>query len=392
MSSINFRRRIFFIFILFSFILSSSFFVLENLIFGESAKKVAIENAVKKGKERESFFINFMHSVSDTTLAIRNSKQFKNYLLNKKNDIKDLFYAMAEQDRDIMQIRHIDQNGNETIRLDRINFLNEIAFVPEKNLQNKAHRYYFKSSKSKPLEQLWLSALNLNVENKKIDFPYRPTLRAVIPLSQKKQFSGVLVVNYHMADFLKKLFRAPLYDMILINQKGQILKHYDASRNWGNSIEKNDSIQKDFPLSFQTILSKNLVKNENFVSRKLDLKIQDGLILILQFSKGFNTLQKERAFYKNSILFSLILLFSFILSFFLTKTLNNLYEKIFQTKKLNQQLEENNDLLKQSLQELANEKSKYQSILQYATDGIHIIDLEGNLMEWSPSFQEMHGY
>jgi hypothetical protein len=67
----------------------------------------------------------------------------------------------------------------------------------------------------------------------KIEKPFRPTLRAILPIELNGEFEGIIVVNTFIEKFLNSLLNAPLYDFKLINQKGEILQSNIKEESWG---------------------------------------------------------------------------------------------------------------------------------------------------------------
>jgi hypothetical protein len=275
------------IFILFSIGIIVSFAITDKIFFGNQTVKIALDNGEKKIVERGKFFKNFLNNGANNLLAIRNAKSFNSYLKNEENDVEDLFMGFTLADQNIMQLRYLDKNGLEKIRIDRKNSGEKPFFIPNDKLQDKSDRYYFSSSKQKPLEKVWFSSLDLNIENNKVEIPYRPTLRAVLPISKDGQFDGILIINYFMDNFLKELFNAPLYEMILADEKGYTLKHFDNKKSWGSYQEPKYTLQNEFPTISNDILTNELFANEYLVSKKLSLPMDNRLILILQLSDKY---------------------------------------------------------------------------------------------------------
>lgn len=86
------------------------------------------------------------------------------------------------------QIRILDNFGQEKIR---VNFIDgKSNLVAKENLQDKSASYYFKAAQKIPAGQIYVSAMDLNVEHGVIVVPHRPTLRLTTPLQDAQ---GVLV-------------------------------------------------------------------------------------------------------------------------------------------------------------------------------------------------------
>jgi len=140
--------------------------------------------------------------------------------------LESLFMTMARRNPDYQQIRWINESGIERVRVERGQ--DRVFIVDEQLLQNKSDRYYFKAAKSLLLGEVYISRLDLNMENGRIETPVRPTLRVATPLQDGHgERRGILVINITMRYLLAAIRdareRSADTDYILINQDGQWL-------------------------------------------------------------------------------------------------------------------------------------------------------------------------
>ncbi len=328
-------RELSIIFISFALVLSILIVVLEELFFAGVTEKLALKNAIKKSLEREDVFKEFIEHSEQNLLSIQKSIFFQNYLKEQSDSnqelLENIFLIYANSHSNIMQIRYIDRDGFEKIRVDRAD---EVNLISRENLQNKSNRYYFYYPKEKNLKGVWFSAMDLNVEHGRVEIPYKPTFRAILPIENSGEFDGILVINYYIKDFIKKITNTPLYDMILYNDKGETIYHY--SRNsWGNSLDHHYNILEEYP---EEVLSKPFLKTDSFVSRKLDLQIFGGVNIILKLKESYLTKQIEISKTQHITVSLLIFALSLILTFLIIK--------IFSRKLLNlEKIEKLNDTL-----------------------------------------------
>lgn len=223
-----------------------------------------------------------------------------------------------------MELRYIDKSGNELIRINREKKDSKPFIVKTNKLQNKSHRYYFIKSKTKELEKVWFSKIDLTIENKKLQIPYLPTLRTILPIAKDSKFNGIIVINYYMESFIKKLTYAPLYSMILSNKRGNTIYHYkdkNFNKSWGNSLSHNYNISNDFIYEYKNILNSSLLRTNKFVSKKLDTQICDGLYLILQLKESYILEYQKGNILKYVSIFFVIFLLSIIITLFIVKFL-----------------------------------------------------------------------
>ncbi|GLR64245.1 sensor domain-containing diguanylate cyclase [Marinospirillum insulare] len=139
------------------------------------------------------------------------------------------------------QIRVLDNSGQEKVRVNLID--GKAVTVAEEFLQDKSASYYFKAAKKIHIGQIYVSAMDLNVEQGKIVEPYQPTLRFTTPLedSQGKP-KGMLVINYSAKGMLEQ-FRDIMTQRVdqqgmLLDSQGYWLSNHERSNEWGFDLGK----------------------------------------------------------------------------------------------------------------------------------------------------------
>lgn len=133
------------------------------------------------------------------------------------------------------QIRLLDPQGKELVR---VNFSDGKArAVAQQELQNKAHRYYFKEAIAMPPGRVYASRLDLNMENQQIETPFKPVIRvATKVLNDDGSVGGVVVLNYLASRLLNGIDNAygnKLGKPLLIDQDGYYLKGLSPHQEWG---------------------------------------------------------------------------------------------------------------------------------------------------------------
>jgi signal transduction histidine kinase len=110
------------------------------------------------------------------------------------------YVTLAKAYPHLYQIRYMDADGNEIVRVDKKD--NRVMVIPVERLQNKAERYYFADAISRRPGELYVSPLDLNIEFGRIEQPERPVIRVATPIgSGAGANDGILIINLH-ADFL----------------------------------------------------------------------------------------------------------------------------------------------------------------------------------------------
>ena len=381
------KNKINLIFFIFALGLIISFIVVEIIFVSKDNREKALNNAVDLGKKAESEFLSFLSSSNDLLHSINDSQIFNDYLTSQKPiETNKLFTTLVGTQKHIMQLRYIDSNGFEKIRVDR-NKEKNILLIPENQLQNKFYRYYFQDSIKKPLQKVWFSALDLNIENKKVVFPYVPTFRAILPLENQGKFAGIIILNYYMEDFLNKFFANSIFDMILLNNKGEILKHYDSNFDWSSYKSENINIFDLYPEYAKDILANDIYRNHQFISVKFDTKITNNLVLVLKLKENYLENQLLSEIYHVTLIGFIVMVMSLFISYLLRRFFKVIMVDLDETKKLNTELNQ----LSNELHETHRNLNQYIDITN-----IHVItsstDLKGKITYVSEAFSKISGY
>ncbi len=93
-----------------------------------------------------------------------------------KQELYPFLYSLAMVSEKNMQIRFINKEGREQLRLERNGDKNEIKFISENQLQDKKHRYYFIETMRMD-ENLYFSKIDLNIEHGEIEQLLNPVIR-----------------------------------------------------------------------------------------------------------------------------------------------------------------------------------------------------------------------
>jgi diguanylate cyclase (GGDEF)-like protein len=131
------------------------------------------------------------------------------------------------------QVRLLDLNGMEIVRVDL--GLNNTAKVCQlSQLQDKSDRYYFRESMALSENQIYMSPMDLNIEQGRIEIPHKPMIRFAAPVFDVAgKRIGLLVFNYLAQQILSDLNVHEGDQWILLNETGDYLYGPDPDKNFG---------------------------------------------------------------------------------------------------------------------------------------------------------------
>lgn len=191
------------------------------------------------------------HSEFDNVNALPNSEAL-GYLSRE-------FLAFVKSKRHYDQIRFLDEDGKEAIR---INFNSGYPYiVPEDQLQEKIRRYYFANTIRLKEREVFISPLDLNIEHGEVEMPVKLVIRLATPVlyGQGKK-RGVLVLNYLGSNLMRdfKEATAGIADHAMILNAGGLLMYDPRTKlEWGSQLGHGLMFKKQFPRAWERIAKAN---------------------------------------------------------------------------------------------------------------------------------------
>ncbi len=156
------------------------------------------------------------------------------------------------------QVRLLNLNGMEIVRVD-LGENHEAKVSQLSQLQDKSNRYYYRESMELSENQIYMSPMDLNIEQDKIEIPHKPMIRFAIPVFDiDGKRIGLLVFNYLAQQILRDLSGLNVHEgdqWILLNDDGYYLHGPNPDKNFGFMFpEKNPGFFSDYP-DFWNLLS-----------------------------------------------------------------------------------------------------------------------------------------
>jgi signal transduction histidine kinase len=169
--------------------------------------------------------------------------------------LEALFEDFARAKVHYRQIRFIDAQGEERIRVDRT--VGGLRVVPTGELQNKAGRYYFTEAMTLAPGQVYLSPIDLNVEHDRIEEPWRPMLRIATPVSGRAgAIAGIIVINMDANRFLHSSglgVDAKSGRRLLLNEAGYLLAGAEPEALWGFMFGREAVFPSQYPEAWERL-------------------------------------------------------------------------------------------------------------------------------------------
>lgn len=286
------QKRFRFIFSIY-FVIFGIAITLFSAFIGYKMQMVSIDENIEKNAQEIAYIKKnitlkpIMEKMDMLVHALSHNQSLKTAIKEPKivnrTEIENLFLTIAMTDQQIMQVRFLDEKGMEIVRVDRLNTLDTPFVVSENKLQYKGNRNYFEKMKTSPKNNIWYSKIDLNIENEKVEIPFKPTIRIAKALYEKEIFKGIVIVNVMANEILNSISKSTGFDHFIIDKEGYFILHPNEQYSFSKYTNSNRKIYDDFPLDASNILKGN-AKGEEFYAFELNdiINNEDRAILVLK--------------------------------------------------------------------------------------------------------------
>jgi len=200
-------------------------------------------------------------NVSELARSVNSSNDIQ--ISEQQNMVTKLFEFFSQVHKTYKQIQFIDRFGHEHVR---VNYSDNTTHVtPLSQLKDKSKKHYFKETINMTSGSVYISQLELNIENESTEPPYNHVIRFAAPVFADGKQAGIVVFKIiACADnpFIshKIIDDKTEENYILTDQNGFYLHHPDNKKE-GETVEPLNSlhrnIREDYPEVAEQILSGN---------------------------------------------------------------------------------------------------------------------------------------
>lgn len=167
-----------------------------------------------------------------------------------KRRLVQIFQSMMSVDDDLVQVRLIQPDGQEYIRVDRYGPGRTVRLVPEDQLQDKSSRPYFRRALELKGGEVDVSEIEYNREFGKVVEPPEPVIRAGTPvLDTAGEFFMVVTLNRAMRRDLEQIrsIGGAEESFTLTNHRGDYLVNRVPEREFAFEGGRRANIVDDVP-------------------------------------------------------------------------------------------------------------------------------------------------
>ena len=297
---------------------------LEKDIIAQNAE-LAIHQLAYSEREYQSVRSQFISIIE----LLSHSRNLYEYVLEptktNKGVVEEVWSSVASNQKWYTQIRFLDTNGMEKIRL---NYSNGDAEVEsDKNLQDKSQRDYYLYAQTLNENDIGVWGIDLEHEHGKLVEPYQPALRLITPVYVAENRAGYLVLNIDVRYLSSRLNYSPdeRFSPELIGEQGFYLAGSSLNELYGHLVkERNEhNFARTFPVTWQMMQhnkSGYLIENEGLiVFNQIYLAPQQPLYLVIELNRlQLDTIAK---FESEALVQEATLVFVLMLAFVIPGTL-----------------------------------------------------------------------
>lgn len=142
--------------------------------------------------------------------------------------VADAFLAFARSRPWYDQLRYLDREGREVVRIDHA--AAGPVVVPTTRLQSKRDRYYFAEAIATPPGRVYVSPMDLNIEHGAVERPNKPVVRYGVAITERDERPrGIVVLNLGAAQILEEALGASAGTLALASSNGYYLARTQAA-------------------------------------------------------------------------------------------------------------------------------------------------------------------
>ncbi|MGA1932263.1 EAL domain-containing protein [Arcobacter sp. YIC-464] len=314
--------------LLYMFVVIFSIFIIEY--FSEIKDKTNI-NKISAAKFEEKFLNhenlieNYLDNYKKALLSISKSKTLKSYINDKTNkkDIQELFLTLNDTLTDSFQLRYINKDGFEEIKVEKLYEKNssKSIVIADNLLQDKSKRYYFHRFIQLTKDNIGLSKVDLQKEFGKVVLPKIATLRLATSVYDKNDIkAGFIVLSLNLDNLFEIIKKSTLYNIYIVDNQKRFIIHPNKEYGILSNNFKTHLLEDEI----------NIQNESEYFSRKLN-NLPTGQDLKLVLTTKYMNLQLEQKENEFSI-YSLLIALAFVflpLIFYFASIPENLKGRIY---------------------------------------------------------------
>ncbi len=198
------------------------------------------------------------------------------------------------------QIRVIDANGFELLRINNDTNTLVSSAVDAKRLQDKSMKPYFLKPLDLADDEVYISVLDLNMEHGKVELPIKPMLRFSKKVyNADGELLGVIVLNYRASNIIDKFYslsELSFGEVSVVNSSGYYIYSKYSDKNWAFMFPRKSikTYSDDFPKVWDYVSDKT--EGEKICDDKLVIFSEFDISKLKLFNGKIKCVTDEKPF------------------------------------------------------------------------------------------------
>ncbi|WP_245609102.1 sensor domain-containing diguanylate cyclase [Vibrio rhizosphaerae] len=160
-----------------------------------------------------------------------------------RNYLKNQWYLTAANVEFFYQLRYLDAQGKEIIRVDYTPQMSQPYIVPDNALQHKGQRDYFYYAQRLASGEQGYFGIDLEREFGQIITPYKPGFRIIYPIDHDQQRLGYFIANLEVLGIIKNITSNTLgYSVDFIDKSGYYTLSNHKNKLFGRLLKERENI------------------------------------------------------------------------------------------------------------------------------------------------------
>lgn len=233
--------------------LAASYFISSN---AEAELEVLQARDMAAVETAAGMLVHRLEMVEADTRFLANAPAVQAWLSGQEGalaQVEELLLAFAGARHEYAHLTLHDAAGHEVARINRRE--TGVQRVSPARLQDKSDRYYWAPTARLESDQVYRSPLDLNVEDGRVEIPYRPALRSATPLHDASdRLGGILVLNLDATDMLARFreLMSSTGDAMLLNHDGDWLVG-PRDQEWGFMFGNPEAFARRYPEAWRQL-------------------------------------------------------------------------------------------------------------------------------------------
>lgn len=210
------------------------------------------QDAVTRIIETSVSDVLFLASLNEIDPFLRNSTH------SNKAALEQELVAFSRNREIYHQIRVLSATGMELVRVNYVN--GHAVAVATEDLQDKSDRYYFQEMAQCSSDSVYVSPLDLNMENGTVEMPLNPVMRFALQIGGEETATGYLLLNLAGAVLLDAFANShpdPMTIPLLADLNGNLSYGFSSESGWDFMLPGSQgyNLSETFPEEWERIVS-----------------------------------------------------------------------------------------------------------------------------------------